>query len=324
MMDPVGKMMLLQLVSLGAELDARLAQRFRVVPAWEDLEQMGEWLSMARETRVVITSVRKGFSAKTLAQLPQLRAICSWGVGYDTLDVAAAQERGVVVANTPDVLNDCVADMAWALLLGTARRTSVADRYVKTGQWRTIGAFPLSTRVWGKRLGILGLGRIGEAIARRGNGFGMKVRYTNRRPVDGAPYLFEPSLLALAEWADFLVVACRGGQSTYHLVTEEVMRALGSNGILVNIARGSVVDQSALVHLLAKGVLGGAGLDVIEGEPNVPNELRAMDQVLITPHIGSATHDTRREMRELVAGNALTFLETGRLLTPISAAEFSL
>jgi lactate dehydrogenase-like 2-hydroxyacid dehydrogenase len=212
-----------------------------------------------------------------------------------------------------------VADLAWALLLAAARRTSVADRYVKTGQWRSIGAFPLSTRVSGKRMGILGLGRIGEAIARRGSGFGMEIGYHNRRARAGVPYRYVESLVELARWADFLVVACEGGPATRHLVSAEVLDALGPRGIVVNIARGSVIDEAAMVRALAEGRLGGAGLDVLEHEPAVPPELLGMDQVALTPHVGSATHETRREMAQLVLDNLASFLAGRGLLTLVAA-----
>lgn len=307
----------IQWVSLGADLDEDLARRYRVLAVWDEPELTPRVVAPARSARLAITSVRKGFTAEAMALLPELRAVSSWGVGYDTLDVAAACKQGIVIANTPGVLDDCVADMAWALLLSAARRTAIADRYVKTGQWRALGSFPLSTRVWGKRLGILGLGRIGRAIAERGTGFRMDIRYTNRRAVADAPYDYEPSLRALAEWADFLVVACPGGEQTRHLVSEEVLRALGSKGLLINIARGSVVDQAAMLRALQEGTLGGAGLDVLEGEPGAPPALMEMDQVSLTPHMASATHETRRDMAELVARNAISFLETGKFLTPV-------
>lgn len=312
---------LLQFIALGSDLNDQLAQKFQVIRGWEQHGPQAQVLAAARDARVAITSARDGFSADMMAALPKLQAICSWGVGYDTLDVAEAHRRGIVVSNTPDVLNECVADTAWALLLGATRRIAAADRYVRSGQWRELGRFPLTPRVWGKKLGILGLGRIGEAIAKRAMGFGMDIRYTNRHAVEGTPYGFEPSLQALAQWADFLVVACRGGKPTYHLVDEAVLRALGPSGVVVNIARGSVIDQAALTRLLAEGALGAAGLDVVENEPGAPEALRSLDNVLITPHIGSATHDTRRAMRELVMNNAISFLETGRLLTPINPAE---
>lgn len=306
-----------QLASLGKTFDDALATRFRVLPLWDDPHAM-EHLAAASAAKVVVTSVRRGLSRDIISRLPALRAVCSWGVGYETLDVAATQERNIVVSNTPEVLDDCVADLAWALLLTAARRTNIGDRYVKTGQWQTIGAFPLSTRVWGKRLGILGMGRIGMAIAQRGKGFNMDVRYNNRRERPDTPYTFEPVLQKLAEWADFLVIACPGGPQTHHIVNAAVIRALGPKGILVNIARGSVVEQEAMVSALQEGLLGGAGLDVLEHEPTVPALFMHMDQIALMPHVGSATHETRQDMSQLVLDNVESFLTTGRLRTPIN------
>ena len=310
---------ILQVGPLGAETDAYLQAHYDVLRLWERQGGADSLADAAAGITAVVTSVRHGCKADLIARLPDLRAICSWGVGYETIDVAAAQARGIGVSNTPEVLDDCVADLAWALLLAAARRTAVADRYVKTGEWRSIGAFPLSTRVSGKRMGILGLGRIGEAIARRGSGFSMEVAYHNRRARPGMPYRYVGSLVELADWADFLVVACEGGPSTRHLVTAEVLDALGPRGIIVNIARGSVIDEAAMVRALADGRLGGAGLDVLEREPSVPQELLGMDQVALTPHVGSATHETRREMAQLVLDNLASFLAGRGLLTPVAA-----
>lgn len=304
---------ILQVGPLGEELDARLRAHYDVLRLWEQAPGNDALAGIA----AVVTSVRHGCTAELIERLPNLRVICSWGVGYDTLDVAAAQARGIGVSNTPEVLDDCVADLAWALLLAASRRTAVADRYVKTGQWRTIGAFPLTTRVSGKRLGILGLGRIGQAIARRSMGFDMDVRYHNRRERPGAPCRYEPSLLELARWADFMVVACEGGAGTRHLVGAEVIDALGPQGIIVNVARGSVIDEEALVRALAEQRLGGAGLDVLEHEPAVPPALMRMDQVVLSPHVGSATEDTRRAMARLVLDNLASFFAGRGLLTPI-------
>jgi lactate dehydrogenase-like 2-hydroxyacid dehydrogenase len=305
-----------QLASLGEDIDAQLAARYRVL-RWQPVTGAAPDAPRLRNARVAVTSVRQGFTRQMLDAMPALRAVCSWGVGYETLDVAAASARGVMVSNTPGVLDDCVADLAWALLLTAARRTAVGDRYVKGGQWRSIGAFPLSTRVSGKRLGILGLGRIGMAIARRGAGFDMAVRYHGRRPRKDAPWEYAASLLELASWADFLVVACPGGPATCHLVDAAVLRALGPSGILVNIARGSVVDEAALAAALRGGELGGAGLDVLEHEPAVPPEFQDMDQLALMPHVGSATRETRAEMARLVLDNVVAFFDTGRLLTPV-------
>ncbi|WP_421988468.1 2-hydroxyacid dehydrogenase [Roseococcus sp.] len=306
--------LVLQLAPIGPLADRLLREELGAVALWE---QEAGWLAQnGARVGLLATSVRRGCDAAMIEALPQLRAISSWGVGHDTLDVEAAHARGIAVANTPDVLDDCVADLAWGLLIAAARRIPAGDRYVRAGEWTTLGGFPLTTRVSGKRLGILGLGRIGNAIARRGQGFDMQIRYNGRSPKDVA-YGFEPSLTALAAWSDFLVVACGGGPQTHHLVSAEVLAALGPRGILVNIGRGSVVDQEALIAALDSGALGGAGLDVLQGEPGAPAALSRHDQVVISPHVGSATIETREAMEQLTVDNLHAFLRDGRMLTPI-------
>jgi hypothetical protein len=304
----------LQLAPIGPLANALLRDELNAVRLWE---QEPGWLEAhGAGVALLATSVRRGCDAAMIAALPGLRVISSWGVGYDTLDVAAAHARGVHVTNTPDVLDDCVADLAWGLLIAAARRISEADRYVRAGEWRDLGGFPLTTRVSGKRLGILGLGRIGGAIAKRGQGFSMEVRYHGRSPKD-VSYGFEPSLTALAAWSNFLVVACGGGPETRLLVSAEVLAALGPRGILVNIGRGSVVEQEALISALETGQLGGAGLDVLQGEPGAPAALCNRDDVVISPHVGSATIETREAMECLVVDNLCAFLHEGRVLTPV-------
>lgn len=308
---------IVQAAPIGEWADSYLQAHYDVLQLWRERDPLACLEQCGGSARALVTSVRRGCPAQVIERLPELGLIASWGVGYETIDMAAAKARGIRVTNTPDVLDDCVADMAWALLLAAARRTSEGDRYVKGGQWRAIGAFPLTTRVSGKRLGILGLGRIGAAIAQRGAGFGVEVRYHNRRARLDTVYRHEASLTELARWADFLVVACVGGPETRHLVSAEVIDALGPQGILINIARGSVIDQPAMVQALVEGRLGGAGLDVLENEPSVPPELLAMDQVTLMPHTGSATRDTRRAMEQLVIDNLEAFLQGKPLLTPI-------
>lgn len=308
---------IVQLVSLGAELDRALARQYAVLPCFQDGDPSAR-LDQAPDARVMITSARCGLRREWLEKLPALAAVCSSGVGYDSLDLHATNERGILVSNTPDVLDGCVADMAWALMLSVARRVVEGDRYVRADRWAPgATAFPLGTRVWGKRLGVLGLGRIGAAIARRASGFDMQVRYYNRRERADTPYVYEPSLIELARWSDYLVVACPGGAATHHLVDREVLDALGSKSILVNIARGSVIDEEALVAALQDGSLGGAGLDVFADEPNVPRALYDMDHVTLMPHVSSATHDTRRDMGQLVLDNVDAFFKSGQLLTPV-------
>lgn len=307
---------IVQLASLGQAVDEELDRNYSVLPLWQESDPLPR-LAEAPDAILLITSARLGLMRSWLEALPGLKAVCSWGVGYDNFDMQAAGEHGVAVSNTPDVLDNCVADMAWALMFSVARRTGLDDRYVKSGQWKSAGGFPLGTRVSGKRLGIVGLGRIGQAIAKRGAGFDMDVRYHNRRERPDAPYAYEASLTDLARWADFLILACPGGPETRHIVNREVLRALGPQGILVNIARGSVVDDAALVEALRSGELGGAGLDVFTDEPRVPAALLDMDNVSLMPHVSSNTRETRHDLGRRVMDNVLSFMETGRLVTPL-------
>ncbi|MBL0122813.1 MAG: 2-hydroxyacid dehydrogenase [Betaproteobacteria bacterium] len=269
------------------------------------------------EFTALVTSARFGADAAMMAAMPSLKAICSFGVGYETIDVDEAKHRGIAVSNTPGVLDDCVADIAFGLLIDVARGISASDRFVRRGEWLK-GAFPLQTRVSGKRLGILGLGRIGRVIAKRAGGFDIEVRYHNRRPVATVDYGYEPTLIGLARWADFLVVASAGGGDTRHLVSSEVLAALGPNGYLINIARGSVVDEAALVDALVNKRIAGAGLDVFEAEPNVPAALIALDNVVLLPHVASGTRETRQAMADLTLANLRHFISTGALLTAVT------
>jgi hydroxypyruvate reductase len=262
-------------------------------------------LNDAHETArvvAVVTSAPVGMPPSWLAQLPALKVLSSFGVGLDRLPLDAARAQGLPVGYTPNVLNDCVADLAMGLLIDGARRIAAADRFVRRGDWLQ-GRYPPTTRVSGKRLGIVGLGRIGQSVARRAAGFDMEVAYHNRRPVEGVHWQHEPSLLTLAQWADFLVLTVAGGPDTQHLINAKVLRALGPQGLLVNVARGSVVDETALIACLQSGELGGAALDVFEDEPRVPAALLAMDQVVLAPHMASGTHDTRQAMAALTLAN---------------------
>ena len=224
---------------------------------------------MAEAIEVVVTGSRFGCSAELMARLPALKAIVSFGVGYDPIDVPAAQARGIAISNTPEVLNDCVADLAMGLIIDGRRQLSRADRFVRAGGWLN-GNLPLARRVTGSRLGILGLGRIGLAVARRAEGFAMPVRYHNRRPLTDCPYEYAGSLVELARWADVLLLTCVGGPQTRGPVDRDVLEALGPEGLLVNVARGSVVDEPALVDALQAGRLGGAALDVFAQNPVCP------------------------------------------------------
>lgn len=250
---------------------------------------------IAPRIRAICGSGESKVGAELMARLPALEIVSIMGVGYDGVDVTAAKARGVMVAHTPDVLNDDVADLALALMLNIARRIPQAERHVRDGQWPA-GPMPLASKMSGARLGLVGMGRIGQAIALRALAFGMPIAYTARSAKPGLPYAFHATPQALAAASDFLVVITPGGAATRKLIDAGVLRALGPNGYLINVARGSVVDEAALIEALKQGTIAGAALDVFENEPNVPAALRALDNVVLVPHIGSATTQTRHAM----------------------------
>lgn len=297
--------------------DAELAARYEI-PELPDGPRRSEFLAeCGAGVRVVVTSGPPGVDAATMAALPDLEVIINNGAGVDSIDLEEAKRRGIGVSNTPDVLSDSVADTALGLILMTLRKFGAADRYVRAGRWVREGPFPYARDVSGLQVGILGLGRIGSAIATRLLGFDCAIAYHNRHRIDGSPYRYAPSPVELAESVDILVVATTGDGKTRHLVDRAVLKALGPNGYLINIARGSVVDQEALVELLAGGGLAGAGLDVFADEPNVPAALLELDNVVLLPHIGSATARTRRAMALLAIRNLESYLDTGELVTPV-------
>jgi len=260
----------------------------------------------------------KGCDADFLRQFPKLRIVANFGVGYDTVDTAYCAENGIAVTNTPDVLTDEVADTAIALTLMTAKQFAKGDRYVRAGEWARSGAMPLSRTVVGKHMGILGLGRIGQAIAERAEAHKMRVSYHGRTRKD-VPYPYHDDLVTMARAVDVLMVVTPGGAETRHLVDREVLEALGPDGMLVNIARGSVVDEAALIDCLERGALGMAGLDVFEDEPRVPEALKQMTEwVVLLPHLGSATHQTRGAMGQLMVDNLKAFFAGQPLPSEVS------
>ncbi len=307
---------ILQIGRLMPSLESALASEFDMHLLANEADPKAYLARHGAEFVGVATSARFGADAALIDALPNLKVIGNFGVGFDTIDLDAARRRGVAVSNTPDVLTDCVADLALGLLIDVARGVSAADRFVRRGDWLR-GAFPLATRFSGKRLGIVGLGRIGRAIAKRAAGFDMEIGYHDRAQIAEAPFRFEPSLTELARWADFLVVAAAGGEQTRKLISREVVDALGEKGFLVNIARGSVVDQAALVDALTGKRIAGAALDVFDSEPNVPEVLFPLDNVVLLPHIASGTRETRQAMADLTFNNLRSFFRDGKLLTPV-------
>ena len=280
------------------------------------VEDPALFAAIAPRIRGIAANGESTVQAALIGQLPALEMISVFGVGYDGVDVAAARAKGIPVTNTPDVLTDDVADLGLALMLSIARRIPQADKFVRAGLWPK-GPLPLARKVSGARLGIVGLGRIGRAIARRAEGFGMAIAYTTRNPIKGCAYPYFPSAQALASEVDFLMVITPGGAATRGLIDSKVLAALGPQGYLINVARGSVVDQAALVHAITTGVIAGAALDVFEDEPNVPAELRAHENVVLTPHMASGTWETRRAMAQLAFDNLQAHFSGQPLLTPV-------
>jgi lactate dehydrogenase-like 2-hydroxyacid dehydrogenase len=282
----------------------------------EAVDKDGFLNGRAASIRAVVTTGGKGFAADLLAKLPNLEIVASSGVGTDTLDVAACKARGVPVTNTPDVLNDDVADLGMGLIIACLREMPQGFAYVKSGTWGRRGTMRLTTTLTGKRIGIVGLGRIGREIADRARAFKMRVAYTGRSRQD-VPFEYVPDLVELARRSDVLLLTIPGGEGTRSLIGRPVLEALGPDGWLVNVARGSVVDEPALIAALKAGTIRGAGLDVYWNEPNVAPELLALDNVVFYPHHASGTVETRAAMSRLVVDNLAAHFAGQPLLTPV-------
>lgn len=301
---------------LHPDLMKRLESDYETARLWEQTDRHEFLSEHGTRFEVLATSGAIGADKALMESLPKLELIASFGVGVDPIDVDAAKRRGVAVTNTPNVLNACVADTALGLLLGIARRIAEADRFVRQGSWVT-QKFPLGTKVGGKLCGIVGMGGIGREIARRVIACGMRVAYHGPNRKGDLPYEYYGSVIDLARVSDVLILSLPGGDSTRHLVDRSVLQALGPGGIVVNVARVSVVDEAALVGALSSGEIAGAGLDVFENEPHVPVALTKLDNVLLTPHIGSGTRETREAMAQLVLANIDAMARRAPLLTPV-------
>ena len=305
--------------SVAASLDGR----FAVHRLWEQADTQAFLADHGEAIRGIATSTLFGRVGEGLfSALPNLEIVASFGVGYDNVDASAAAARGIVVTNTPGVLNEEVADFAVGLLLATIRRMPQAERFLRAGQWQA-GAFPLSPTLRERRVGILGLGGIGKAIGRRLEGFGVDIAYHGRSRQEGVGYPWYPTPLALAEACDTLIAILPGGAATRHIVDAAVLRALGPQGVFINVARGSVVDEAALIAALAEGAILAAGLDVYAQEPQVPPALLDLPNVVLMPHIASGSEHTRNTMGRLVADNLVAWFESGRALTPVPETPFS-
>ncbi|HXD08135.1 MAG TPA: 2-hydroxyacid dehydrogenase [Burkholderiaceae bacterium] len=315
-MNAPEKPTLLQLISLNLpEHQALLDERFEVVMATDAAARADAVRSHGARVRAVLTNGSTGLRAQEMDAMPALTLAGALGAGYENLDRAHARERGIALCNGAGTNDDCVADHAFALLLACVRSVTALDRACRAGVWRD--ALPMSPDVSGRRLGIVGLGTIGAKIARRAAGFDMQIGYHNRSAREGVPHAYFDTVLALAHWADYLVVATPGGVGTRHLVNEAVLRALGPQGFLVNIARGSVVDTSALARVLSERALAGAGLDVYESEPAPPAQLLGFENVVLTPHVAGWSPQSMRASVECFLENARRHFAGEPLLTPI-------
>lgn len=297
---------------------AALDERFILHRLWEQADPDAFVAEVGARIRgLAVGSLAGRIDGKWFDRLPALEIVASFGVGYDNVDASEAAARRIVVTNTPGVLDEEVADLTVGLLLATLRGIPQADRYVRDGRWPA-APFPLSASLRGRRVGLLGLGAIGKAVARRLEAFDVPIAYHRRTRQAGVGYDYFGTPVELAAASDVLIVIVPGGQATRHLVDAEVLTALGSEGVLINVSRGSVVDEAALISALEAGAILGAGLDVFENEPHVPDTLRQMSHVVLLPHIGSASHRTRAAMGRLVVDNLAAWFETGRAITPVA------
>ncbi len=294
-----------------------LEDDFKVIKLWKVTDPDNVIQECSNDIVAVISTAGRAVSRKLIEALPNLEIISNFAVGVDNIDLEAAKERGIAVTNTPDVLTADTADTALALLLAIARRVIEGDAYVRVGKWVN-GSMALGVNLEGKTMGIVGLGRIGQAIAKRGAAFDMNIVYHGRSAKD-VPYKFYPQLDDMAKDSDYLVLACSGGPETEHLVDAKILESLGPDGYLINVARGSVVDEEALLIALRNKNIAGAGLDVYENEPHVPEALFSMDNVVLLPHVGSATVETRSKMGHLVIDNIRAHFAGEPLKTPVAA-----
>ena len=293
-----------------------LEARYRVHKLWQVEDKDALIASHAGAIRAIATRGELGASAALMAKLPKLEIVSCYGVGTDAIDLAYARENSIRVTNTPDVLTEDVADIGIGLLLAVARKIPQADAHVRNGNWRK-GNMPLVTRVCGKKLGIVGMGRVGAAVARRAAAFDCTIAYFDRHGRDDLPYAFVGDLVELAQQSEFLIVTLAGGDSTRHIIDAAVLTALGADGILINISRGSTIDETALLAALETGAIKGAGLDVFWNEPTIDDRFLQLANVVLQPHHASGTVETRKAMGQLVRDNLAAHFSGQSLLTPV-------
>jgi lactate dehydrogenase-like 2-hydroxyacid dehydrogenase len=304
---------LLQTQALLPDCERQLAQRFRVHKLHEASDREALLADLAPRLRAIAGG---GVDAALMDKLPKLEIIANFGVGYDSIDTAAARARNIRVTNTPDVLNDAVAELTVGLMIALARRIPHGDRFVRDGKW-TSGNMGLFSELNGKTVGILGLGRIGKEIATRLQAMKMRVVYYGRRRQPREPHVYYDNIVDMARDSDWLVVIAPGGAATKGLVSREVLEALGPEGAIVNMARGTLIDETAMIELLASKKLGGAALDVFEFEPKVPQALLELENVVLSPHQGSASLQTRKAMGDLVVGNLVAHFAGDPLISAV-------
>ncbi|KAK9084511.1 hypothetical protein Syun_031510 [Stephania yunnanensis] len=312
-MDSIGVLMACPMFTY---LEEELEKRFNLFRFWKVADRAEFLKENCNSIRAVVGNASAGADSDLINALPKLEIVSSFSVGLDKIDLGKCREKGIRVTNTPDVLTDDVADLAIALILAVLRRICESDRYVRSGLWKK-GDFKLTTKFSGKSVGILGLGRIGMAIAKRAEAFGCPISYYSRKEKPDTKYKYYPSVLELAANSQILVVACPLTEETRHIINREVIDTLGPKGVIINIGRGPHVDEPELVSALVEGRLGGAGLDVYEHEPHVPEELFKLDNVVLLPHVGSGTWETRTAMADLVVGNLEAHFLNKPLLTPV-------
>ncbi|HLW28009.1 MAG TPA: 2-hydroxyacid dehydrogenase [Kiloniellales bacterium] len=297
----------------------QLDEAFTLHKLWEAEDPEAEITALADKIEGIATGGKRPVDGELMSRLPNLKIVANFGVGYDTVDAAWAGEHGIYVTNTPDVLTEEVADTTLGLLLMTLRQLSESERYLRAGRWEKEGPFPLTRQTLrDRKVGILGLGRIGKAVATRLEAFGSTIVYHGRRKQEDVAYPFYGDLVEMARDVDILISIAPGGDATHHLISTDVLNALGPDGVLINVGRGSVVDEAALISALQEERLFSAGLDVFENEPHVPAELIAMERVVLLPHVGSASVHTRGLMGQLLVDNLKRFFETGKPITPVA------
>lgn len=297
----------------------QLDEAFTLHKLWEAADPEAEITALADRVEGIATGGKRPVDGELMSRLPNLKIVANFGVGYDTVDAAWAGQHGIYVTNTPDVLTEEVADTTLGLVLMTLRQLSESERYLRAGRWEKEGPFPLTRQTLrDRKVGILGLGRIGKAVATRLEAFGSAIVYHGRRRQEDVVYPFYADLVEMARDVDILISVAPGGPETHHIISTEVLNALGPDGVVINVGRGTVIDEAALISALRDERIFSAGLDVFEKEPHVPAELIAMERVVLLPHVGSASVHTRGLMGQLLVDNLKQFFETGKPITPVA------